>query len=291
MKSANELRSGKGHKDENFPVASRVIAPQHRALILAFYEFVRVADDISDHAELAPQEKLQRLDRLEANLLGSGDEEPEAVRLRTALTKRAMSPRHPCDVLKAFRLDITKLRYANWDEVIHYCTYSAMPVGRFVLDVHGESTATWVASDALCAALQINNHLQDCGKDYLNLNRVYITEEIFAARGARIEDLGQSQSSPALLSCIRDMIPGTERLLRQSDPLASQVRDLRLAMEIRVIQIYADRILNLLKTRDPLRDVVHLRPWEMMLYGLMGMASGLYRHATQRAPLSEVPHT
>ena len=95
MKSANELRSGKGHKDENFPVASRVIAPQHRALILAFYEFVRVADDISDHADLEPQEKLLRLERLEANLLGRGNEEPEAVRLRTALSERSMAPRHP----------------------------------------------------------------------------------------------------------------------------------------------------------------------------------------------------
>ena len=291
MKSANELRSGKGHKDENFPVASRVIAPRHRALILAFYEFVRVADDISDHGGLQPQEKLQRLDRLEATLLGRGDDEPEAVRLRNLLAERSMSARHPCDVLKAFRLDVSKLRYANWDELMHYCSYSAMPVGRFVLDVHGESTATWPASDALCAALQINNHLQDCGKDYLTLNRVYITEEILATRGARVEELGNAPASPALLSCIRDMIPGTERMLRRSDPLPSLVRDLRLAMEIRVIQVYADRILGLLKTRDPLREVVHLRPWEMLLYGLMGLASGLYRHATHRAPLSEVPHT
>ena len=61
-------------------------------------------------------------------------------------------------------MDVTKLRYENWDEVIHYCRYSAMPVGRFMLDVHGESTSTWPASDALCAGLQINNHLQDCGK-------------------------------------------------------------------------------------------------------------------------------
>jgi squalene synthase HpnC len=283
MKSASELRSGKGHKDENFPVASRVIAPRHRALILAFYEFVRVADDIADHASLEPQEKLARLDRLEANLLGQGDDEPEAVRLRKALAMRAMPPTHPCDVLKAFRLDVTKLRYANWDELIYYCTYSAMPVGRFVLDVHGESRATWAASDALCAALQINNHLQDCGKDFRELDRVYITQDVLATRGAKVEDLGQAQSSPQLLSCIRDLIPGTERLLREGEPLAAQVRDVRLAMEIRVIQIYADRILALLKTRDPLRDVVHLKAWEMMLYGLMGMASGLYRHATQGA--------
>ncbi len=281
MDAANQLRSGKGHKDENFPVASRVIALRHRALILAFYEFVRVGDDIADHASLDPQEKLKRLDRLEANLRGNGDDEPEAVRLRTALAERGMPPTHACDVLKAFRLDATKLRCANWDELIDYCRFSAMPVGRFVLDVHGEDRATWAASDALCAALQINNHLQDCGKDFRDLNRVYITDDRLSARGARADELGQAQSSPPLLAAIRDLIPGTEQLLREGEPLATQVRDIRLAMEIRVIQIYADKILALLKNRDPLRDVVHLSAWEMMFYGLMGLASGLYRHTIQ----------
>src|SRR5215471_19689845 len=202
MDSASQLRSGKGHKDENFPVASRVIAPRHRALILAFYEFVRVADDIADHASLAPAEKLARLDRLEANLHGNGDAEPEAVRLRAALTERGMPPTHPCDVLKAFRLDVTKLRYANWDELIDYCRYSAMPVGRFVLDVHGEDRATWAASDALCAALQVINHLQDCAKDYRALNRVYIPLDRFSRADITPEALNAPHSSPALRSVI-----------------------------------------------------------------------------------------
>ena len=143
MTSASELRSGKTHRDENFPVASWLIQPRHRALILAFYNFVRTADDIADHATLEAAEKLRYLDLLEAELLGKGDSQKEAVSLRTALAERSMPPRHALDLLTAFRMDVTKLRYENWDEVIHYCRYSAMPVGRFVLDVHGESTSTW----------------------------------------------------------------------------------------------------------------------------------------------------
>ena len=177
MTTASELRSGKTHRDENFPVASWIIHPRHRALILAFYNFVRTADDIADHATLAADEKLRYLDLLEAELLGKGDSQPEAVKLRQALAERGMPPRHALDVLIAFRMDVTKLRYENWDELMDYCRYSAMPVGRFVLDVHGESTSTWPASDALCAGLQINNHLQDCAKDYRDLNRVYMPRE------------------------------------------------------------------------------------------------------------------
>ena len=213
MTTAGELRSGKGHRDENFPVASWLIDARHRGIILAFYEFVRVADDIADHATLKPEEKLAQLDRLEQNLLGQGDDNREAVRLRNALAERGLPPRHAQDLLTAFRMDVTKLRYKDWDDLIHYCSYSAMPVGRFVLDVHGESHATWAANDALCAALQINNHLQDCGKDFRDLNRVYIPLDAFAAAGAAPEELGASRASPKLLRCIHDLAARNELLL------------------------------------------------------------------------------
>src|SRR6201992_4239332 len=210
MTTAAELRSGKTHRDENFPVASKIIHPRHRALILAYYNFVRTADDIADHATLAPDEKLRYLDLFEAELLGHGESQNEAVNLRQALAERGMSPRHAQDVLVAFRMDVTKLRYENWDEVIHYCRYSAMPVGRFMLDVHGESTSTWAASDALCAALQIKNHLQDCAKDYHNLNRVYLPRDALAASGAGVEMLGDSKSQASLLSCLQTLAVKTE---------------------------------------------------------------------------------
>src|ERR1700760_1422911 len=113
MTTAAELRSGKTHRDENFPVASRIIHPRHRALILAFYNFVRTADDIADHATLAPADKLVYLDLLEAELLGKGDSQNEAVTLRQALAERGMAPRHALDVLIAFRMDVSKLRYEN----------------------------------------------------------------------------------------------------------------------------------------------------------------------------------
>ena len=202
MSTAGDLRSGKGHRDENFPVASRLIDARHRGIILAFYEFVRVADDIADHTTLGEREKLDQLDRLEANLLGQGSDNPEAVRLRDALAERGLPPRHAQDLLIAFRMDVTKLRYANWDELIHYCSYSAMPVGRFVLDVHGEARTTWPASDALCSALQVINHLQDCGKDYRSLDRVYIPQDAFSAAGTGPEALGEARASSALRSAI-----------------------------------------------------------------------------------------
>ncbi|VIO65630.1 Phytoene synthase [Bradyrhizobium ivorense] len=287
MTTASDLRSGKTHRDENFPVASWIIHPRHRALILAFYNFVRTADDIADHATLPPEEKLRYLDLMEAELLGNGDTQQEAVTLRRALAERGMPPRHALDVLVAFRLDVTKLRYENWDDVIDYCRYSAMPVGRFMLDVHGEDTSTWAASDALCAGLQINNHLQDCGKDYRNLNRVYLPRDALAAAGADVEMLGGAKSPPALLKCLQALAVRTEALLEQSKSLAAEVKDFRLGLEISVIQAFADKIVNLLKVRDPLSERVHLSPVELLLQSLGGVAGETARRATGRRPVSK----
>lgn len=287
MTNASEWRSGKGHRDENFPVASWIIHPRHRALILSFYNFVRTADDIADHATLSGDEKLALLDLLEAELLGKGDSQPEAVNLRRALAMRGMPPRHALDVLIAFRMDVTKLRYETWDEVIHYCRYSAMPVGRFMLDVHGENASTWAASDALCAALQINNHLQDCGKDFRDLNRVYLPRDALAASGASVEQLGEARATPALLKCLQSLAARNETLLDESKSLAADVRDFRLGLEISVIQSFADRIVRLLKVRDPLSERVHLGPFELLAFSIGGMAGESARRLTRRRPVSK----
>jgi squalene synthase HpnC len=224
---------------------------------------------------------------LEAELLGNGDTQKEAVSLRHALAERAMPPRHALDVLIAFRMDVTKLRYENWDDVIHYCRYSAMPVGRFMLDVHGESTSTWAASDALCAGLQINNHLQDCAKDFRDLNRVYLPRDALAAANATVEMLGEAKSPPALLKCLQGLAVRTEALLNESKSLCAEVRDFRLGLEVAVIQAFADRIVGMLKVRDPLSARVHLSPIELLGQSLSGIAGEITRRAVGRRPVSK----
>jgi len=283
---ASALRSGKGHRDENFPVASRLIHPRHRPPIMAFYEFVRVADDMADHATLKPQQKLDRLDRLEASLLGKDDAQPEGVRLRNVLRERSLTPRHAQDLLTAFRMDVTKLRYRDWDDLMHYCTYSAMPVGRYVLDVHGEDHAIWPANDALCAALQIINHLQDCGADYRNLDRVYVPLDALAASGADVAELGRERSSPALRQCLRGLAIRTGRLLDQSAPFSSCIRDVRLALEVSVIQTLARRLTAMLSTRDPLSERVHLTAPGVAGFAIVGIVAGAVARLGRRVSAS-----
>src|SRR5262245_39769713 len=146
MATLADVEQTKTHRGENFPVASWLIGREHRPTILRFYRFARAADDVADHPTLPEQEKLKLLDQLEATLLGKNDVAADAIPLRGALAERKLTPQHAQDLLTAFRMDVTKRRYRDWDDLMHYCRYSAMPVGRFVLDVHGESRSTWPAN-------------------------------------------------------------------------------------------------------------------------------------------------
>jgi squalene synthase HpnC len=247
----------KTHRDENFPVASHLVSKRHRPVILAFYRFARAADDVADHPQLSESEKIRKLDLFEDTLLGKTNEIEDALPLRAAIAERGLSPKHGQDLLVAFRMDASKHRYADWDDLIHYCTFSAMPVGRFVLDVHGESRATWPANDALCAALQIINHLQDCGADYRRLDRVYIPLDRLSARNIPIDALAAQKASPDLLAAIHELAAETQDLLGGAD-LSRGIRDLRLSLEVAAIERLARKLVQMLLERDPLSQPVHL---------------------------------
>jgi hydroxysqualene synthase len=275
MSAAEEYASGKTSRGENFPVASALIARRHRAPILAYYRFARAADDVVDHPTLPPERKLALLDRLEATLLGNCDADPAALPLRQEIAARGLSPTHALDLLAAFRLDVGKRRYADWGELIDYCRYSAMPVGRFVLDVHGEDRASWPANDALCAALQIINHLQDCGRDYRALDRVYLPLDALAASGTEVAALAAAEASPQLRACLSSLAARTASLLPEAARLPQQVEDRRLAIETAVIVALARKLLALLRARDPLSERVHLTRTHMLAIGIRGIASAL----------------
>jgi phytoene/squalene synthetase len=222
-----------------------------------------MADDIADNATAAPRDKDAHLAAIGASLTGASDAIAPAGALREIMQALAISPQHILDLLEAFRRDVRKIRYENWAELMDYCRYSAAPVGRFVLEVHGESPATWPASDALCAALQVINHLQDCGEDYRQLNRVYLPLDVLIAAGVDVTALRTARASPTL------------GLLHAAKPLASEVRDLRLRLEIGVIHALAIDLAQRLARRDPLSERVRHRPLEALAVGGLGAVGAL----------------
>jgi squalene synthase HpnC len=282
MTALAEVTPSKGHTDENFPVASLIVAPRHRATILAFYRFARAADDVADHPRMDAAEKLRRLDDLGKTLLGAVDSAADALPLRTVLQEKRLSPRHALDLLTAFRRDVTKSRYESWDDLMEYCRYSAMPVGRFVLEVHGESDSLWPANDALCAALQVINHLQDCGKDYRDLDRVYIPLDALASVGLDVTALAAPVATPALRRVISGLAQKNADLLERSAKFSRGIADFRLGLEVAAIQRLGEQLNSLLMHRDPLSERVHFGKWRFTLIAAGAAAGGAARRVWPR---------
>ena len=254
-----EAPSGKGRGDENFPVGSWLIRRDLRAHVHVFYRFARNADDIADSPTLAAADKLRRLDRMAAILDGApGDESPAAAAMRASLAATGLTAQHCHDVLHAFRQDAVKLRYRDWDDLMEYCRYSAAPVGRQLLDLHGESRATWPASDALCAALQVLNHLQDCAADYRGLGRVYLPLTDLDAALCAVEALSAPAASAGLRLVLDTLLDRTDALIATARGLPPIVAAQGLRWESAAIVDLAARLARRLRQGDPLATRVAL---------------------------------
>jgi farnesyl-diphosphate farnesyltransferase len=254
-----EAWSGKDRGDENFPVGSWLIAKHLRPHVHAYYAFARNADDIADSARLAADQKIKRLDAMEAVLLGDATGgAPSAGRLRESLAQSGVSPIHARELLIAFRQDATRSRYESWAELMDYCRYSAAPVGRYVLDLHGEDQSTWPASDALCASLQVLNHLQDGAGDLRSLDRCYVPQDWLHKNEATTDDLARGKTSPGLRAVFDEMLAEVDELNRRAAALPGLVKSRRLRVETAVIAGLALRLTVRLKQQDPLAMRVKL---------------------------------
>jgi len=263
-----EIWSGKNRGDENFPVGSRLISGRLRGHVHAYYMFARNADDIADSPDLTQAEKVARLDVMEAVLLGHQLEgSPSASRLRNSLMETGVPVVHATDLLIAFRQDATRKRYETFDELYHYCRYSAVPVGRFVIDLHGESHGCYGPSDALCIALQILNHMQDCRDDLRTLDRCYIPQTLMRHFDVRTEDLLRDAETPGLRRAFITILDRIDRLNLAAQELPEAVRSRRLRAETALICALSLRLANRLANGDPLARRVKLTK----LDGLMGL--------------------
>ena len=273
-----ETASGKGASDENFPVGSFLLPKRLRPHVAIFYAYARAIDDVADNPDLAPEEKVRRLDGFDAALLGQ-NEHPDFIKahqVRDSLAEVNVPVQHCRDLISAFKQDATKLRYRDWDDLIDYCNRSAAPVGRYLLDLHGESRDGYPANDALCNALQVINHLQDCQDDYHELDRVYLPQDWMSEAGATVEDLDARAASSGLRQVLDRCLDGTEVLMDQARTLPGRLKSRHLAMESAAIVRIADLLVKHLRNRDPIATRVELTKPEFAWCFIRGAARHLF---------------
>lgn len=296
MSETVETPSGKSAGDENFPVGSWLLPARLRPHVAVYYRFARTIDDIADNPELDPEDKIARLSRFEAAVTGQETDDPAlatAHRMRESLNQTGVTAKHCTDLVAAFKQDAIKQRYDDWAGLLGYCELSANPVGRYLLDLHGERVTDYLYSDALCSALQILNHLQDCQEDYRDLDRVYLPLDWMRARSIDVTLLDAAQSPPPLRHVLDDCLDGVEELLAGARQLPGRLKSRRLGMESAIIVRLAERLTLLLRAGDPLAGRVALSRFDFISCGLRGVGGLLWQRllngAGSRQPARQGP--
>lgn len=247
------LQIARGHY-ENFPVASILVPKRMRRPIVAIYAFARSADDFADEGELAPDIRLSQLDayatKLDRIAANQRDDDPIFIALADAIKQHELPMQLFYDLLTAFRMDVTTTRYANWDEVLRYCRYSANPIGRLLLHLYKETTPQQLVwSDAICSALQVINFLQDIEQDYTENKRIYLPMDEMAQFGIDESHFANTLSDAAMRRFINFQIDRAAALLRSGLPLAQALSG-RLGIELRLTAQGGLAVLEALKRQD-----------------------------------------
>ena len=280
-----ETPSGKSLEHENFPIVTRLVPARLRPHIATFYAYARAIDDIADNASLQRGEKIRRLDEFAKAVSGINTSNPalgKAHEVRRSLAATQVSDRHCMDLARAFQQDAMKGRYENWNDLMGYCHLSAAPVGRYLVDLHGESAAAYPDSDALCSALQVLNHLQDCRDDFRSLDRVYLPQDWMAEAGVGVEALNRRRSTKALRRVFDLCLDATDGLLALAGRLPGKLRDPRFAMDASVIIDIAKMLSAELRRRDPLAERVVLTKVQYAACCVYGIGSVVFRRVWPR---------
>ncbi|MGB0576837.1 MAG: squalene/phytoene synthase family protein [Alphaproteobacteria bacterium] len=268
----------KTKNDENFPVASWLTPAALREHVHIFYLCVRAADDVADSPDLSEEEKSTLLNRMDAALQGNGpidDITQHAANHVHSAQQTGVSVEHARDLLQAFKMDVTKSRYRNWSALINYCLYSAAPVGRYLVDLHGCDDSPKKATDALCIALQILNHLQDCKDDYLEIDRVYIPEDMLRAENIDVTALNADRASPELRAVLDAVLDRTDELLHLARTGPRQISHRGLRLETAVIIAIAEKLSKKLRHNDPIAGRVELSKLQKAACALKGILRGV----------------
>lgn len=269
-------------KDENFPVSGFFVRKDLRPIVEAYYDFARMADDIADNSKLSSGEKIRRLHSLEEVLDGHkvphGASQIKASQLRDIFIKNHLDFSLATDLLIAFRQDSMGYHYETLGQLVNYCTYSAAPVGRFMLAIYDENPASYIPAASLCSALQIVNHLQDIKDDAIKLKRIYLPKEFLENFGVDDDALRRDTSSEGLRKVIRQMSNFVRGQLKESEILLQIVKDNRLRLEIAVIISLTNILLEKILKEDVMSKKVKLSSWNKFCGLVQGIIKFFSRH-------------
>ncbi|MDR3518204.1 MAG: squalene/phytoene synthase family protein [Azospirillaceae bacterium] len=255
--------------------------PKHlRPHIAAFRDFARTGDEIADDPELDLDAKLICLDALDKALTKGETGEAfvrPALDLRRSLAATGVGDAQARQMIEGFRRDAQTGNYQTWGDLLTHCRFSAIPVGRHMMALHGESEAPGVAFDALCSALQILTIVQECRNDWVVRGRCYIPLTWFNQLRVSPERLVETRCDPRLRAVFDRTLDRVDALLVRSAPLPQLIAHRGLRLQVSVLLATAQALTHHLRHRDPLAGAVRLPLPQRLWASLRGLIMGLRR--------------
>jgi squalene synthase HpnC len=249
---------------ENFPVASLFIPKSKRKYFYAAYAFMRTADDFADSSVIDLNLRLQLLSQWQNKLdkcYKGQTEDPIFIALKDTVETCGIPKEYFNNLLNAFKVDLFKSRYQNFDELLEYCSFSANPVGRIVLHIlgyvnHPDKENLFSASDSICTALQLANHWQDVFDDQKR-GRMYLPQDDLLRFGYTAEDWQNNLVNSAFKELMKFQIDRASGLFHKGRVLLGQLKRPE-RFEITLIWLGGMRILE--KIEKNKFDVLSRRP-------------------------------
>lgn len=266
--------------EENFPVG-KLVKKSLRPLVRAYYKAARLADDIADSPDMPSSSKLARLKQIEDVFIGRCDDDslPEIMGLRQLFKTENLDASLYADLLEAFRRDAAAQPLEIWEQLLDYCSFSAAPVGRFMLAIHDENPSAYLPASVLCAVLQIANHLQDVKEDVSELRRVYFPTELLRKHNVYPGDFCLSHSSEPVRNLINDVVSRLRKMLKDAEILPAIVRSRRLKAEIAVILSLTNSMLKKINKGDVLSRKIKLSRWDWIKAFISGFTHGFFQRS------------
>ena len=252
---------------ENFPVGSHLIPQPQRKYIHAIYAFARTADDFADETvdQLSINQRIALLERWENNLdlaLDGKVQESLFLALREAIEKCQLPVQLFRDLISAFKQDVVKTRYTDFNEVLDYCRRSANPVGRLVLHTFNyRDEHLHQLSDSICTGLQLANFWQDISVDLLK-DRIYLPQSDMSK--FEIDETQLKVGTTALRKLIKFQVDRTWKIFNEGSSLPEYLTR-GLKFEIRLTWLGGTEILRKIEKCN--YNTFHYRPtikkWDM----------------------------
>ena len=249
----------RGHY-ENFPVASFLLPKSIRQPIAVIYAFARSADDFADEGNISEKQRLEKLNQYE-NLLDNisypDNDNLIFVALDDVITKHQLPVQLFRDLLSAFKQDVTKHRYENFEDVLDYCKRSANPVGRLLLFLLKENSEENLRqSDLICSSLQLINFLQDITQDYEENNRIYLPKDEMQHFGVTEAIISEQITNTEMRALIAHQLQRARKMMVEGSDLGARING-RFGLQLRMMINGGLQICKLLENN---RENVYARP-------------------------------